>query len=179
MMLLAAVAVMGAYLHAPRMKPSIDAPQVLELAQNNMSVLHQALLLYRRDCGTFPSTRAGLAALVHNPDQDGWQGPYILKLKPDPWGRPFGYESDGERFQMSSPGPDGVAGSPDDLRLSATGDAATSARGWDLDVSIEATTPRGSAVHDPAHDRTARAESEARGSAGDPQRDRARTVSPR
>ena len=150
MMLLAAVAVMGAYLHAPRMKPSIDAPQVFELARNNMSVLHQALLLYRRDCGAFPSTRDGLAALVHPPAQEGWRGPYILKLKPDPWGRPFGYESDGERFQMSSLGPDGMVGSPDDLRLSATGDEGPPARGRDLDVAIEATPLRGSASPDRA-----------------------------
>ncbi len=151
--MLAAVAVMGAYLYAPRMKPMIDAPAVFELAQDNMSVLHQALLMYRRDCGGFPSTRDGLAALVHNPEHEGWQGPYILKLKPDPWGRPFGYESDGARFRMSSLGPDGIEASADDLRLSATGDAVPSAQGRDLEVAIDAPPPSGPALRNPTRDR--------------------------
>lgn len=86
-----------------------------QLALDNMAVLQIALDQLRKDTGRYPLTREGLAALIHNPSLPGWNGPYILELKPDPWKRRFEYESDGQRITLFSAGPDGIPGNADDL----------------------------------------------------------------
>ncbi len=59
-----------------------------------------ALEAYYIDCGFYPSTEQGLAALKKKPDSeptsDSWGGPYIMKDAPkDPWGHEYTYsESD-------------------------------------------------------------------------------------
>lgn len=87
----------------------------LDIARSNMTVLRVALEQFRLHCGRFPTTREGLAALVHDPGEDGWQGPYIFELKPDPWMKPFLYSNENDQIFLSSSGPDGLPGSPDDI----------------------------------------------------------------
>jgi len=87
------------------------------LATRNIRTLGLALDCLRRDCGRYPTTREGLASLIHNPGLDEWRGPYIFELKPDPWGCAFMYEQNDGAVAIASRGPDGAAGSADDILL--------------------------------------------------------------
>ena len=59
---------------------------------------------YKRDCGMYPVTEAGLQALVRRPDNltcpkypiNG----YLHKAPNDAYGNPIGYQSDGMRFEL-------------------------------------------------------------------------------
>ncbi|MCA9242336.1 MAG: type II secretion system major pseudopilin GspG [Phycisphaerales bacterium] len=85
-----------------------------------------ALDLYRMHMTHYPlSSENGLMALVEQPDdeeaQAKWRGPYIKNaadLK-DAWGHDYEYECPGQynedSFDLSSPGPDGQAGTDDDI----------------------------------------------------------------
>ena len=95
----------------------------IQLARDNMTTLRTALDILRQDCGRYPSAMDGLVSLIHDPGMKGWNGPYILKLKPDPWKRPFKYTSDTHSVILYSLGPDGLDGSPDDIRLSELRDS--------------------------------------------------------
>lgn len=111
-----AMAVVGALMYAPHQKPLADNPAAIRLAQDNMYVLGIALAAFREDCGRFPTTAESLAALVQDPGASGWRGPYIEKMKPDPWGHPFCYVSDGGAVTLFSVGADGKEGTVDDLQ---------------------------------------------------------------
>ena len=51
------------------------------------------------------------------PGLKGWFGPYVKKVVPDPWGREYVYETrkDGGHPVLYSKGPDGRAGTTDDV----------------------------------------------------------------
>ena len=56
-------------------------------------------------------------ALIVDPGEPGWLGPYIVQLKPDPWGTPYGYAvRDDGTPDVFTAGPDLKPGTPDDLR---------------------------------------------------------------
>jgi general secretion pathway protein G len=85
-----------------------------------------ALDFFQADCGRFPTTAEGLEALrTPPPGVTGWKGPYMRKAIPlDPWGNPYRYVSPGSHildrgvateFDLSSFGPDGEEGTPDDV----------------------------------------------------------------
>jgi len=98
-----------------RSSPEPGTASRIRLAHDNMAVLHIALDQLHRDTGRYPLTTEGLVGLIHNPGRPGWNGPYILELKPDPWNRRFEYESDGQEALLYSAGPDGMPGTGDDL----------------------------------------------------------------
>jgi hypothetical protein len=81
----------------------------------NAETLATALAQLRADCGRAPSAGEGLAALVRDPGLSGWRGPYVVALKPDAWGRDFGYAPSSNGFRVFSSGPDGLAGTGDDV----------------------------------------------------------------
>lgn len=85
------------------------------IARENLDLLRIALNQLREESGRFPSTEEGLVALIHNPGMQGWNGPYILQLKPDPWRRPFGYSCDGSNISVFSTGADGLPETSDDV----------------------------------------------------------------
>ena len=77
-----------------------------------------ALELFETDVGRYPYTAEGLAALVQPPASiKGWQGPYIMKrgVPTDPWGNPYAYATTPTAAQVASAGPDGKAGTGDDI----------------------------------------------------------------
>lgn len=114
LLLAGGLAVIGAMIQAPRMPKDLSGS--IKTAKYNISMLGIALDNFRDDCGRYPTTAEGLASLIHNPGLEGWHGPYIRKLKPDPWRRPFGYTSDGERIEkLYTKGPDGIEGTKDDV----------------------------------------------------------------
>jgi general secretion pathway protein G len=76
------------------------------------------LLQYQSDVGNFPSTADGLQSLMTNPSGSAkWGGPYATAeddIK-DAWNSPFEYELTGKGNKLVSAGPDGAAGTEDDL----------------------------------------------------------------
>lgn len=83
-------------------------------AKAQIEALAKALDTYRLDTGHYPSTDAGLSALVVKPaSEPKWQGPYLQKEVPlDPWGRAYLYRlaMDGGEFELKSLGKDGQPG---------------------------------------------------------------------
>jgi general secretion pathway protein G len=86
-------------------------------AEADISEIKTALDRYYLDVGSYPTGDQGLQALVSAPNtgnvsQGGgdYQGPYLEKLPPDPWGNQYVYQSDGNSYVLKSYGADGVEG---------------------------------------------------------------------
>lgn len=109
------LAIIGAAIYAPKMK--VDFPELRKAAAESLATLHVALDMFKEDCGRYPSSKEGLGALVVKPeDVQGWRGPYIRKLKKDPWSKPYVYRcEDGRSLKLFSSGPDGSEGGGDDV----------------------------------------------------------------
>lgn len=92
-------------------------------AKTQIGMIEKALTAYQVDMGSYPSSQQGLDALMAVPadarNAAKWSGPYLEKQIPgDPWGNPFTYElTSPEQFQITSPGPDGSAGTADDITI--------------------------------------------------------------
>lgn len=83
-------------------------------AKAQIELFGQGLDAYRLDVGTYPTTSEGLEALVTDPGIDGWDGPYLKKIKIplDPWKRAYVYQSPGSHsdYDLFSYGKDGAVG---------------------------------------------------------------------
>ena len=90
-------------------------------ARADIANLEVALDASEVDTGAYPTTEAGLAALVENPSGiKNWMGPYIKRGVPkDPWGHPYVYKQPGGNntngYDLHSFGPDGKDGGEDDI----------------------------------------------------------------
>ena len=85
-------------------------------AERSVEALAEALGRYKFHCGTYPTAEEGLEALaLKRSARPGWIGPYIPKMLPDPWKRPYVYEPASEPPVVMSLGPDGVRGTADDI----------------------------------------------------------------
>ncbi len=90
-------------------------------ATTQISTFSTALAAFEVDNGYFPKGKNGLYDLVQPPrDAQNWRGPYMDKEIPlDPWNHPYIYECPGKHnptsFDLMSIGPDGRAGSEDDI----------------------------------------------------------------
>jgi general secretion pathway protein G len=88
----------------------------VEKAKSDISTIEQALEMYKLQNLHYPSTSAGLQALVKAPgsaDPSRYQaGGYIRKLPDDPWGRPYQYAAPGQHSEVDvwSWGADGKEG---------------------------------------------------------------------
>ncbi len=61
-------------------------------ARAQVELFGAALDQYRLDVGGYPTSSQGLDSLVHNPNAQNWNGPYLKKGVPkDPWGNPYKY----------------------------------------------------------------------------------------
>jgi len=82
-----------------------------------MGSIGLALDMFENDCGRYPTTADGLAALLVCPDpalSNRWKGPYLkLGIPIDPWGQPYVYRSPGIHsnavYELYSCGADGVS----------------------------------------------------------------------
>jgi general secretion pathway protein G len=84
-----------AALVAPRLFPKLGKGKQAA-AKAQIELLNQALDQYRLDTGAYPSSQEGLNALMANPGQEKWDGPYLKKNVPaDPWGNPYNYQIPG------------------------------------------------------------------------------------
>ena len=99
----------------------------IEAAKVQMSSLAQSLNQFNMDCGFFPQTEQGLDALITAPtvgrtcstyDSVGYFGK--KKIPKDPWNSDYNYSSPGQinpqSFDLFSSGPDGQAGTDDDVK---------------------------------------------------------------
>ena len=94
----------------------------MQKAVSDVTALETSLSLYKMDNYDYPSTEQGFAALVDQTDiepeprrfpEDG----YIKRLPKDPWGNEYILLNPGEQGKMDvfSAGPDGEAGTEDDI----------------------------------------------------------------
>lgn len=84
-------------------------------AAADLRAIEQALHLYKLDNGIYPTTEQGLKALVTKPESGiipaRWNSEgYLEKVPADPWGYPYLYLSNGERYTLKSLGADGEEG---------------------------------------------------------------------
>ncbi len=82
--------------------------------------IQSALDAFKADTGSYPKGSNGLLELVQQPaGATNWRGPYLDKLPNDPWGHKYIYEYPGQHntngFDLFSAGPDGKAGTDDDI----------------------------------------------------------------
>ena len=85
-------------------------------AEHSVASLAEALGRFKFHCGVYPTAEEGLAALANKySTHAGWIGPYIEKINPDPWKRPYVYEPTNDPPVVLSMGPDGVRGTADDI----------------------------------------------------------------
>src|SRR5439155_393933 len=90
-------------------------------AQSQISTFGTALDAFEVDNGYYPRGKNGLVDLVQPPrDAQSWKGPYLKSDIPlDPWQHPYIYECPGKHnptsYDIMSMGPDGRAGSEDDV----------------------------------------------------------------
>ena len=92
----------------------------IKTAKGEIGVIRSALSLYNLDVGDFPTTQEGLDALINNPGDDDWDGPYLdsNKVPKDPWKNSYKYIQPGEispDYDLRSFGPNGLEGDDDDI----------------------------------------------------------------
>jgi len=93
-------------------------------AKIQVASYEQALQAYYLAHSMYPHTSQGLDALIKKPSvgkvPDNYnEGGYFgkKKLVDDPWGHPYRYEcEDYQKYTISSDGPDGEPGTPDDIK---------------------------------------------------------------
>ncbi len=79
-------------------------------AAAEMMSLGEGLEAYKKDCRTYPKSKAGLEVLLNLrkaiKDCPEWRGPYIDDLRKDPFGQPYIYESNGSQYRIKTLGRD-------------------------------------------------------------------------
>lgn len=70
-------------------------------AATQIGMLMASLDSYRLDVGHYPSQNEGLEALVVDPGEDKWDGPYLKKgLPKDPWDNDYVYANPGSHGEV-------------------------------------------------------------------------------
>src|SRR5581483_9348616 len=88
-------------------------------AKTQLNSFATALDMFEVDNGHYPRGKNGLNDLNVQPkDASNWHQ-YLDQVPLDPWGHPYIYEYPGKHrpnsYDLSSMGPDGQAGTPDDI----------------------------------------------------------------
>ena len=105
---------------------SMSTFAILQMRSNSLQktaflqieMLEDACTMYKLNVGTFPSTLDDLYTMPSGITPVQWGGPYLKDPVPnDPWNRPYTYSADetNDRVTITSNGPDGQAGSGDDV----------------------------------------------------------------
>lgn len=112
LVVMAIIALLAA-LVAPKIFPKLGKGKT-SAAKAQIELFGQALDQYRLDTGHYPTTEQGLQALLTNPGEEKWQGPYLKKniVPKDPWDRPYMYQQPGTHgeYDLYSYGRDGSPG---------------------------------------------------------------------
>ena len=94
----------------------------LQRVDADFNAVSAALMTYKLNAGSYPTTQQGLQALVTKPSSTPqprrWTS--LSKAIPtDPWGKAYGYKfpgkNDATEFELISSGPDGIDSTPDDI----------------------------------------------------------------
>ena len=89
-----------------------EGKEKVKEAKVTLQYIRAAVERFKMDMGTYPPT---LDALLKNPGNNAWAGPYVVDLSEDPWGNAFHYEVKAEKYTLKSFGPDGKEGGGDDV----------------------------------------------------------------
>jgi general secretion pathway protein G len=112
LVVMAIIALLAA-LVAPKVFPKLGQGKT-SATKAQIELFGQALDQYRLDTSRYPATEQGLQALIANPGDDKWQGPYLKKnlIPLDPWGKPYNYVCPGNHgeYDLFSYGRDGTPG---------------------------------------------------------------------
>jgi general secretion pathway protein G len=91
------------------------------ITQSGLASLESATMLFKLDCGRYPTDQEGLAALITSPAklERKWKGPYLDHAVPhDEWGRDFIYKNTSQKgvpsYIIESYGSDGKQGGTGD-----------------------------------------------------------------
>ena len=101
----------------PRIAGSSERARVTAATTDINGGIKSALGAYEVDMGTYPNS---LQDLITAPgDARNWHGPYLDSLPQDPWGHAYVYTFPGRHlagsYDLLSVGPDGKAGTDDDI----------------------------------------------------------------
>lgn len=103
----------------PRLAGRSEQAKVSAAKADINSSVALALDLFEMDCGRYPTSEEGLAALRANPGSlSTWKGPYLKKTPKDPWGKAYIYRFPGTHdndYDLYSPGANGNEGDNDDV----------------------------------------------------------------
>jgi general secretion pathway protein G len=71
-------------------------------AKAQIEMIMASLDAYRLDVGSYPSQQEGLEALVNNPGEGDWAGPYLAKsqVPVDPWKNSYIYRNPGQNSEI-------------------------------------------------------------------------------
>jgi len=149
------LALLGFFIYQASKGVDFTTHAQIEKAQKELNVLAGALAWHHIHTGHWPSTNAGLNALLRRPDEtpewdgtNGWHGPYLLdrldlpslKVPSDPWGQPYVYDIATNGMPvLFSKGQDMVAGTGDDVWPDPKSFVITRTNQW---VSAEERLPR-------------------------------------
>jgi general secretion pathway protein G len=101
----------------PRLAGRSEQARVQAAKTDINSSLPLALDLYEMDMGSYPESLDNLRTRPGS--GDNWRGPYLKQKPMDPWGKAYIYKAPGEHntdgYDLSSSGPDGQAGTTDDI----------------------------------------------------------------
>jgi hypothetical protein len=114
---LAVLAVVGGLLLI-RVAATYDKPRRRTLsivALEAVDTLATATSIFEEECGRVPTDAEGFIVLISNPGIQGWDGPYINLIKPDPWEEPYLYSASNGVARIASCGPDKLPDTPDDI----------------------------------------------------------------
>ncbi len=97
---------------------SIKSTSLQRVAFLEIQTLSKACKMYKLNVGSFPAKLDDLYANPSGLSRIQWGGPYVDEpVSADPWQRPYKYTPDdaNERVMITSSGPDGRAGTEDDV----------------------------------------------------------------
>ena len=87
--------------------------------RQTLDVLRTQLECFHRDCRRYPTDHEGLWALMLNPGETNWHGPYVPKVPPDLWRHRYYYGCTNNTIYLWSAGPDGRPYTADDIQAPA------------------------------------------------------------
>ena len=82
--------------------------------RTSIQAIGTAIDTYEVDNGIYP---ASLQSLLTKGNESNWNGPYMKdgRMPKDAWGNDFSYSLQSDSYKLTSAGPDGQAGSADDI----------------------------------------------------------------
>lgn len=102
---------------------SLQKSSLQRSALVEIKTLKDACKMFRLNVGSFPTSLEDLSTAPSGLSRNQWGGPYLEKpINADPWSRPYVYNADelNDRVIITSNGPDGQAGTEDDVPDPAT-----------------------------------------------------------